>query len=132
MKKQRMLACIACMLIALGLWSAALAADILTGEWKGSADVSGVPFALSVTAKFNEDATFSLSTFGLSAKGTYSTDGQNLSLAMSEISGIFAGMLQAPKDIGTITVPLTFKEDGSVALSASTQGFSASVSMKRK
>lgn len=131
MKKQRVLVWLACILVLSTLWAVSLAEDALTGEWKGSADVSGVPFSLSVTAKFNDDGTFSISTFGFNAKGQYTTDGQNLAIVLSETGGIFSGMLQSPKDIGQVQVPITLKDD-TLSISANTQGMSGSMSLKKK
>ena len=132
MIKQKALARILCVLVLLSLLGSALAANSLIGEWKGNANVTGIPLGLSLTVKFNNDGTYTLSAFGLTAKGKYSSDGQTLSISITELSGFLAGMLQSPSAIGTVRIPFAFQADGSLSMSINTQGIKANTILKKR
>lgn len=130
MKRKKAFALVLCLALSLGSLSA-VAAESLAGEWKGTAKVSGLPVALSVTVKFAGDGTFSLSTLGLSASGAYAADGSTLAVRPSKISGILSGMLSSPSSIGEVHLPYAIK-DGKLSISVNSQGMQASVSLKKK
>ena len=112
------------------LFSAASAAENLTGEWKGTAKVSGFLLAIPVTVQFQEGNTVSLSTFGLSAKGKYSLNGDTLTVSVSELHGLLSGMLLPPERIGEIEASISFT-DSSLVLSADTHGIQANADLQR-
>lgn len=118
---------LACMLFASG----AMAADSLVGKWTGKAQVTGVPFQLSTTANFNEDGTFSISCFGISATGSYVAGDGTITVTLSTLTGLFASQLQSPAEIGQVELPITLGED-SLSISASKLGLDGTMSLKRK
>ena len=130
MKKQKVMICVA-LVLACAL-TAASASEALTGKWSGSADVSGMLFPVSVSVQFNQDGTFSLSTFGLTAKGTYSADGKTMTVSVSEFGGLWAGLMASPSSLGSVQASMSMKDANTLSLSANTHGMEASVSLKKK
>ena len=130
MKRQKMTICIA--LILACMLTVASASAAVTGKWGGSADVSGMLLPISVSVQFNQDGTFSLSTFGLTAKGSYSEDGKTMTVSVSEFSGLWSGLMASPSSLGSIQANMTLKDENTMTLSANSHGMKAVVSLKRK
>lgn len=129
MKLKRLIAL--CLLFSTLLLLASAHAASLTGKWKGSANVSGMPFALTVHAEFKDDGTYELTTTGLTAKGSYQVDGGSLTISVSDLSGLLSSMLADAKDIPSISLPLTLS-DTKLSLSGEAHGMSASLSMDKQ
>ena len=127
--KKRIAALVFAMLMVSTLFFGALAADSLTGEWKGSAKVSGI--RLSFTVKFNADNTFSFSTVGLSASGTYQTDGNTLTASFTKLSGALSLLLQSPKSIGAVKTAFSLS-DNTLTISVNSHGIKTTAALTRK
>jgi len=113
------------------------AAESLTGEWSGSANVSSVPFSLSATVKFHDDNTFSLSLtslFGiicLEGKGYYTINGSTIAITPVSFSGLFASQLAPPERVGTVNLPYTFW-DSKLHIAGNALGLNGTISLSRK
>ena len=127
MKKRA--AALAVAIFVIALLCGGLAAEDLTGEWKGSAKVSGIP--LSFTVNFNADNTFSFSTTGLSAKGTYQTDGNTLTVSFTKLSGALSLLLQSPKSIGAVKAVFSLSGNA-LTISVNSHGIKTSATLTRK
>ena len=113
------------------------AAEPITGEWRGSASASSLPFSLSATVIFYEDNTFylSLNAFlgivGLEARGNYSVTGSAIAVRPTRFDGSLASYLYAPDRIGTVSLPYTLS-DGRLVIEGNRMGLNGKITLRRK
>ena len=115
----------------------AAVAESLVGEWRGSANVSALPFSLSATVKLNEDGTFLISLtslfgiVGLEARGAYTVENGAIAITPSRFDGLFASRLASPERVGTVRLPYTL-QDGTLAVAGGAMGLDGSISLSRR
>jgi len=112
-------------------------AEMLVGEWHGSAHSPALPFSLSAAVKFNENGSFSIgltSLFGvacLEAKGVYTVSDSAIAIKPTSFHGLFASQLAPTERIGAVSLPYTL-QNGKLTITGNAMGLHGSFDLSRR